>query len=113
MINTVFQPSGTNQEAAEFITALIALIQRRMAVMSTFTDLGRWSDASEVTSIEMAGELAAHLRFDEAAKLWRDSRDPGPPNKAYLPMVACTDAGRKRAFEVLDQRGYQWWRKKA
>ena len=112
LLNTVFQPAGTEQEAIEFTSALTSLVRSDMAVMATFSQGVKWSDAPKSTSIEMIDGLIAQLRFDPVANLWRDARDPGPPKRVYLPMVACTAAGRKCAFEILDQRGYQWWRNK-
>lgn len=112
LINTIFPPQGHPDERAEFIAALSSLVRSGMVLMSVFGIDERWADALPDGSITLVEQLSTYLYFDQPANLWREDRRQGPPFKARLPMVVCTPAGKRLAFEILNERGYQWWRSK-
>jgi len=55
--------------------------------------------------------LAEHYRFSPELGGWVDVRDTGPPYFSVpLPRILATDAGYAKAIELLEARGYEWWR---
>jgi hypothetical protein len=101
-VNTVTDRTGEEQELANSIEALEELVRAELAVL-------RPDGIQELTaelSMELLPRLASNIRFDSDDHLWKWSEN--------LPMVeiVATEKGRELAFEILDERGYQWWRQK-
>lgn len=101
-VNTVTDRTGEEQELASSINALEELIRAGLAVLSP----DGMQELTDDRSIELLPNLASKFRFDSDDRLWKWSDN--------LPMVeiVATEKGRELAFEILDERGYQWWRQK-
>lgn len=111
MLNTIVAPTGEAQEVVLLQQALNGLVERDYVVMgyegfvpSDPEKLGK--DAS----LGLASKLGEWFRFDPASSYWTLSK--GDINKERIPMIFSTAAAREKAFEILDERGYQWWRAK-
>ena len=114
MLNTIIDGQGASNEVPDYQHALRELVTVDLVRMTIERDASRrLAAASKAVSFEEIDRISTYLRFDHEAKLWRDSRRSGPPFPSLFPQIVCTEAGRRKAFEILDERGYQWWRKKA
>jgi len=101
-INTVTDRTGEERELADSIDAVEELVRAGLVVLSP-------DGVEELTaelSIELIPKLASNIEFYHNERLWKWNEK--------LPMVeiVATEQGRDLAFEILDERGYQWWRQK-
>ena len=113
MINTVMQPVGDAAELTEMQRALENLVRADLVRMSMDRDsTGRLRDLSAHESLNVIADLTSGLRFSSERVYWTDTRHSGPPYGDPFPYVVNTEAGKKKGFEILDERGYQWWRAK-
>jgi hypothetical protein len=111
MLNTIVDPSGDAQEIAVFQQALEGLIEHGYVVMG----LERFSPREQTklekqAALELVSKLADWFRFDAATSYWTLSK--GDFRKEPYPVVFSTTEARDIAFQILDERGYQWWRQK-
>jgi hypothetical protein len=99
-VNTVMDPLGEKAEIDDSVNALKELIQSGLAVLRVEYK----SEKSPDVSFEMLSELESSVSFAPEERLWKWNEK--------LPMVeiVATEKGRELAFEILDERGYQWWR---
>jgi len=113
MMNTVVQPAGDPGELAEVQQALENLVHADLIRMSMDRDSsGRLKDFPKNESLDVIADLESGLSFNRERMLWTDTRHPGPPYADPFPYIVNTETGRKKGFEILDERGYQWWRRK-
>lgn len=63
-------------------------------------------------SLREIAAIGAFLAFDANKMRWLDKRRVRPPFGPEFPFVVATEQGKKIGFEILDRRGYQWWRPK-
>lgn len=101
-VNTITDRSGEEGEIVSSISALEELIKSGLAVLRHEGS----QDLSAESSIELLPQLASDVSFDPEDRLWK-SDDSLP-----LIEIVATERGRELAFEILDERGYQWWRQK-
>jgi hypothetical protein len=114
MLNTVVDGTGTEEQISSYQQALRELVQADLARMSIERDVSRrLVRASSLTSEEQIEGIASFLVFDHQAQRWRDRRRTGPPFIDPFPHIVCTSSGKQKGFEILDKRGYQWWRTKS
>ena len=111
MLNTIIDPTGDAQEVVLLQQALKGLVERDYVVMgyegfvpSDPEMLGK--DAS----LGLVSKLGGWFKFNLAGSLWTLSK--GDIKKERIPMIFSTAAAREKVFEILDGRGYQWWRAK-
>ena len=109
MLNTVVTPNGEAAQLAEFQAALAALVERDYVLMGYEGFVPRNPEQlSKERSLEMISSIPEWFAFDEAERFWTLSK--GPYNEIRYPGIYSTQEGRDKAFEILDRRGYQWWR---
>lgn len=116
LINTVMTVTGDPSEIDDIEDALKELFRAGFARIAIDRDESdRLRRVSVEESLTLVSDLRKRLRFRESDKHWTDMDDMGPPYSAnYIepPYVVYTDVGKNRAFQILDERGYQWWRQK-
>jgi hypothetical protein len=113
MMNTVVQPAGDIRELADVQQALENLVRADLIRMSMDRDAtGRLRDLSASESLDVIADLNSGLRFKGDKRLWTDTRQSGPPYGFPFPYIVNTASGKKKGFEILEERGYQWWRPK-
>jgi hypothetical protein len=113
MMNTVMEPAGEPNELTDMQEALRGLVMAELATMCSGRDSeGRLKGLSKDESLASIVNLDSTLRFDATRKLWTNSRRTGPPFRETFPFVLNTKTGKEKGFEILQERGYQWWRPK-
>jgi hypothetical protein len=113
IIATVTSATGDIGEVEEIQRTLESLVKGDLIRMSMERDVsGRLADLSKDASLRAIAELGSTLRFDSEKKYWADMRHSGPPFGDAFPYIVNTEPGKKKGFEILDARGYQWWRPK-
>lgn len=110
MLNTIVDPTGDPSEVAMLQQALRGLVERDYVVMGFegFVPRNPEKLGSEA-SLELVAKLGDWFKFDLADPHWTLSK--GDIKKERIPAIFSTAAGREKASEVLNERGYQWWRK--
>lgn len=109
MLNTIIEPVGDPRELHDYRRALIGLIQSDDVRMGLETSvLNKPGELSKSASLEMVRRLDEWLAFDAGINHW--FADAGDRTKNPFPVVYLTEAGDAKAFRILDERGYQWWR---
>jgi hypothetical protein len=110
MINTVMECTGDVSEVRELQSALENLVRADFVRMSIDQDSSKRLRAlTKEESLMVIAELQSHLRFKSSDGHWTDERHTGPPYDWPYPYIVNTDSGREKGFEILDERGYQWW----
>jgi hypothetical protein len=113
MMVTVMQPTGDVGEVHDMQRALENLVQVDFVRMSMDRDASkRLRRLSKAESLDVIADLQSGLRFDGDQRSWKDTRHTGPPYGSPFPYIVATEIGKEKAFEILDERGYQWWRAK-
>jgi hypothetical protein len=113
MINTVTSPNGDASELVGLRAALKSLVHAGYITLSMDLDASRkFRSLSQAESLDVISDLQSGLRFDSERALWTDTRHKGPPYGLAFPYILNTGAGKEKGFEILDDRGYQWWRPK-
>lgn len=115
LLNTVFLPTGDKIEAELVSDALGELAREGLVLVAVAnTDRKTWKILEIEDSVSEINRLPEFIHFVSKRRLWTDVRDVGPPYSMFnTPLVVATEQGKSRAFEILDERGYQWWRQKA
>jgi len=104
-LNTVINPKGVPGEVDDIKAAIAELLQVGVVrLRSKGGDPERPLSLSSAEEEALVSGLDAVLSFDNAQGIW--IWNTAVP-RAYLRL---TDLGWKRAREVLEERGYQWWR---
>lgn len=111
MLNTIIEPAGDAREVASLQQALRGLVERDYVVMGLQGFSPREQEKLERrTSLDLISDLGNWFRFDLVDADWTLSK--GDIKKERIPAIYSTAAGRQKAIEILEQRGYQWWRPK-
>lgn len=110
LINTVFEPAGSEAEIADLKLALDSLVQQGLTQLSTARAGQRLEELPRQASIDEIAKISTRLSFDGSSKTWRDPQHSGPPFADDEQYVVLTRAGRMKSVEILTARGYQWWR---
>lgn len=99
-VNTVTARNGDEREIDDSVEAVGDLVRLGFAVLRRY----REPKLSREGSVDFLTSLAPSVSFDPDDRLWKwDEKLP-------LVEIVATDRGRELAFEILDERGYQWWR---
>lgn len=102
-VNTITDRSGEERELADSVAGVDELIRWELAVLRPEGS----QKLSKEASLEALSLLQSNVTFDPGEQLWK-SDDTMP-----LVEIVATERGRDLAFEILDERGYQWWRQKS
>ena len=110
-LNTVIDPSGDQVELAEFQATLTKLVDKKLIEVELASiPMGRVPLTTDKSHVEVA-QLTQHCRFRPNEGHWTDTRESGPPYyQTPLPNLLLTEPGRSLSVEILESRGYQWWR---
>jgi hypothetical protein len=106
LINTILMPAGDPEEAASMGQALAALVNEDLVRVAIDRDKSRrWRKLSKSESLAIIAQIQDHLKFKSSGMHWTGGERPWP-------NIVSTAAGKTRGREILDERGYQWWRQK-
>lgn len=112
LLQTVTDRTGLASELAQFLSALRELLQQSCV---NITPEARFRDP--YTPLERSGaeallsQLPELVYFDKRQFYWLYRAEDGPPFTMRYPGLKPTDLGLTIAREILEARGYQWWRK--
>jgi hypothetical protein len=113
VINTVIRPTGNWNEVNSYRAALTNLVNQdfvlmvRASVWDKATD--KWDDQivlSKAEALTLMHEIEDFFQFEQ--RNWVEKYDHRSWRR---PVIWVTDKGYKKAVEILDERGYQWWRR--
>lgn len=111
MMVTVLEPTGHARDIEGMQSALENLVRRDLIRMSMDRDpSGRLRDLSQEESLKVVAGLKSYVHFNREKAIWVNAQQSGPPFGDPFPYIVDTASGKKMAFEILDERGYQWWR---
>ena len=110
-LNTVIDPSGDESELTVFQAALRKLVDKKLIEIELESiPKGRAPLTADEALVEVT-QLKQHCRFLPDKGHWTDTRENGPPYyQTPLPNLYLTEGGTSRSVEILEARGYQWWR---
>lgn len=105
LLNTVIDASGSSDEIDIFKKAMADLVSSGLVEIEL--DNGRAGNKQVLqlaASLERIADLSMSLKFYPEERIWNWCSD--------LPRLNLfvTETGWARAREILDERGYQWWR---
>lgn len=105
-MNTVLDITGAEVDVEIFQDALEALIRTGQAEIGYVDDTkGKIESVSAKEALMVAQTLPQSLKFDAGQGFWIwDEKQPWA-------QIVLSPGGFKTARELLDERGYQWWRK--
>lgn len=103
--NTVTQVSGEDAERAQIKESLENLVHSELVIVSVLRGSpAAWEELPKEDSLAILAGIEQHLQFKSDSKHWTGGERPWPE-------IVSTDAGDKKAEEILEERGYQWWRR--
>lgn len=109
MLNTIIEPAGDDREVLAFQQALQTLVERDYVTMGLEGFVPSNPEKFEKkASLELIRNLEVWFRFGPGDAYWTLSK--GDIKKERIPVIYSTAAGRRKASEILMERGYQWWR---
>ena len=112
LLNKVSDTIGTEGEIEKFETSVIELIENGLVVMSMECFHPRSSERlSSAAALEICKSVREWVILDEQYGQWRSSR--GKAHLIRLPNLTITEPGLALADSLLNERGYQWWRKRS
>ena len=116
LLNTCMVVSGQIEQVAEISAAFAELISIKLASIAISRDPGgRLVDLPQKQALEYASTVGKYVSYSQADGHWLNVplSVPRSGTDYFDPVHAVsTPEGRDVAFEILDQRGYQWWRPK-
>lgn len=106
-MNTVLNLTGTTDDIDEFRGALGEIIQLGLADIG-YVDvhMGKLRAVPRDEMEEVIGSLGKMMSFDAAERYWIWDRSQ------RVAEIIATKAGVAKSHEILEERGYQWWREK-
>jgi hypothetical protein len=105
LINTIINPMGDTIELIQLRQALDNLARKGLVRIALTRDATRGLVPLSVDkSLEIVAKIDEFLRFRSSDSHWTWSGESKP-------HIVVTAEGRARADKILDQRGYQWWRR--
>ncbi|KAB2910828.1 MAG: hypothetical protein F9K29_24065 [Hyphomicrobiaceae bacterium] len=111
MINTIYDPTGDPHEVAMLQEALNGLVERDYVLMGFEGFVPRNPEKlGKKQSLELVSQLGDWFKFDSENSCWTLSK--GDIKKERIPAIFSSAEAREKAFQILDERGYQWWRPK-
>lgn len=110
-LNTVVDPQGSPTELSGYQEVLMLLIKKGLIDVRMYSiPTGHLLLSQELGLKEVAG-LGEHYRYLLNEGHWTDVRENGPPFfQTPLPSIFLTELGGEKSVEILESRGYQWWR---
>jgi len=112
LLNTVIDPQGDQSEVVIYEKAL------RELLLGDQIELGLTSipfgnqPLSKDEALSELDKLVPNYRLVAGEKLWDDQRCSGPPfYQTPEPEAILTDIGRQSSEALLDERGFEWWRR--
>lgn len=104
-INTVASVSGDIAEVSHAQSALTELTNLDYVRIAYEVNLNgkRLAPVSKEQSLADIGTIAGHLNFSVSEKIWKWDASP------RMEIIA-TPSGLARSRDILDERGYEWWR---
>jgi hypothetical protein len=115
LLNTCIVEPCRAEHPDELGAAITELIPLGLATISIGRgDDGRLADAPSDKALQYAATLKEYVVYSDKDKVWLDIPLAEAGEGEFVdPMNAVSSqAGRDVAFDILDQRGYRWWRKK-
>lgn len=111
MLNTIIDPNGLSEQVNEFQEALRTLHQTGYITMGMEEFSPRIQQELPYAECSaLIDDVKSWMTFDKADHLWSPSK--GDYRTSQYPVIFVTPTGKAKAFEILDRRGYQWWRAK-
>jgi hypothetical protein len=109
LLNTIETPRDDFAQLCGFKSALEQLIPAGTVLLGMEGFVPRNAQELDVSaSLELLATLEKWFRFDETRSLW--TLREGDLKTARIPFVFLTDDGLAKSREILEKRGYQWWR---
>ena len=106
LLNTILDPNGSRDEVKLLQTSLEGLLHRGLVAVAVERDESKNLVAlSTEASLTILANLEKHLAFDSRHSHWTGRERPWP-------NVVSTSEGKAKGRQVMDRRGYQWWRAK-
>lgn len=111
LLNTVIDPAGDVEEKYAFQRALLDLLsQNRIGIRLTSIPHGD-QPLSDDAAKQAIANIPDSYKFDPDRRVWTDMRFAKPPFfQLPEPEVVLTEAGKRASIELLESRGYEWWR---
>ena len=111
MLNTIIEPKGDPGEVEALQEALKGLVKRGFVTVG-FEEFSPRNQAKldKQAALELVSHLGDWFRFDAGTSFWTLSK--GDFREVRYPVIFSTAEAREKAFQILDERGYQWWRPK-
>lgn len=104
MLNTVAAVTGSAEEKTQYANALAMLVRDDLVRLAYDCDCqGRLVPLPKEESIVAVSRLADSLLFGASDRLWTW-------DGSRRPDILITSTGRKQARELIEERGYSWWR---
>ena len=111
LINTVTDRTGKPIELEQVRGALENLVRAGLVRLASDRDVSRrWIKLSQASSLALLVELTSRLKFRVGDGHWMNVPIAEAPLALWQPAVVNTDEGYRRGREILEKRGYQWWR---
>jgi hypothetical protein len=111
ILNTIIDPAGDAQEVVLLQQALKGLVERDYVAVGYEGFAPRAPEKlGKDASLILVSNLEDWFRFDAASSYWTLSR--GDIKEERIPVIFSTTEARKKADQILSERGYQWWRRK-
>lgn len=111
LLATVTPRTGQASELHEVAQAIARLVRLELVQLSIDRDAtGHLRRLSKEASLAALQDVLPNLAFDATSSSWSDNRNKVPPFRPAYPYVVATSGGLVQAREILDARGYQWWR---
>ena len=113
VLNMISGESVQAATVADYQQALRVLIARGLIEIALFSLPAGTQSLTLPEALAEIALLTEHYRFSPELSGWEDMRDTGPPYFSVpLPRIVATDAGYAKAIELLEARGYEWWRQR-
>ncbi len=113
MLNTIIKPDGGSEELRNYQLAIANILEKDLIeIHMESIPTGSVPLTKSAALLEVAS-LSKSYAFSRSENQWTDVREKGPPYfQTPLPRLILTDIGNAKSIELLEVRGYQWWRKK-
>jgi hypothetical protein len=113
LLNTVTRKRGGMLELTQLQLALKTLVDLDLARISVERDeSSRLKELSKDHSQVEIDRIPLNVRFGPLGGYWELLRRPSAKADDDFPYVVDTPEGQNKAFEILEERGYQWWLQK-
>ena len=111
MLNTIINPEGRPEELANYQRALSKILEKDLIEIRMDSIPTGSIPLTKRDALAEAAGLSKNYTFSKSDGHWTDIREKGPPYfLTPQPRLFITDAGNAKSIELLEARGYQWWR---